>query len=150
MTELPDIDRLRDLTGIKWSRFDDDIIPAWVADMDLPPAPPITEALSEMVEAGDLGYNGVSFDDRVVTAWADWSERRYGWRPDPEHSRMWGDVLQPISTILDVTTEPDNVASQRVIEKAGGRFVERFRYPSGYDRADGLRYRVTPGVSSAL
>ena len=51
---------------------------------------------------------------------------------------------------IDVTTEPDNVASQRVIEKAGGRFVERFRYPSGYDRADGLRYRVTPGVSSAL
>ncbi len=34
-----DLDRLRSLTCIKWSRYDDDVIPAWVADMDLAPRP---------------------------------------------------------------------------------------------------------------
>lgn len=53
-----------------------------------------------------------------------------------------------------ITTDPDNVASQRVIERNGGVLVERFAYPEAYGRADGLRYRVsvtpgglTPGVA---
>jgi predicted acetyltransferase len=46
---------------------------------------------------------------------------------------------------IEVTTDPDNVASQRVIEKVGGEFVERFRYPAAYGGGDGLRYRITTG-----
>ena len=34
-----DIGRLRARTGEKWSQFDDDVLPAWVADMDFPPPP---------------------------------------------------------------------------------------------------------------
>ena len=43
---------------------------------------------------------------------------------------------------VEITTDPDNVASQRVIERNGGVLVERFAYPAAYGRADGLRYRV--------
>lgn len=43
---------------------------------------------------------------------------------------------------IEVTTDPDNIASQRVIEANGGRLVERFVYPATYGRGTGLRYRV--------
>ena len=49
---------------------------------------------------------------------------------------------------IEVTTDVDNVASQGVIEAAGGVSVERFAYPPAYGRGEGLRYRidVTRGV----
>lgn len=43
---------------------------------------------------------------------------------------------------IEVTTDPDNIASQRVIEANGGVLVERFAYPAAYGRGDGLRYRI--------
>lgn len=43
---------------------------------------------------------------------------------------------------VEITTDVDNVASQGVIEAAGGRFVERFTYPEAYGQGDALRYRV--------
>ncbi len=43
---------------------------------------------------------------------------------------------------IEITTDVDNVASQEVIAGAGGTFVERFRYPSGYGDGEGFRYRV--------
>jgi predicted acetyltransferase len=43
---------------------------------------------------------------------------------------------------IEVTTDVDNVASRRVIEAAGGAFVERFSYPSAFAMVEGLRYRI--------
>jgi predicted acetyltransferase len=43
---------------------------------------------------------------------------------------------------IEVTTDIDNVPSQRVIEANGGRLVERFRKPAMYGGAEGLRYRI--------
>ncbi|MDH4139526.1 MAG: aminotransferase class I/II-fold pyridoxal phosphate-dependent enzyme [Coriobacteriia bacterium] len=128
-----EIARLRALTGAKWARFNGDVIPAWVADMDLPTAPPIIEALRTLVDASDFGYNAASFDDSVVHAWADWSERRFAWRPDPGRSRKFSNALQPIAASLNVATQPgDGVVLFTpiyppffdLIEKAGRRIVE--------------------------
>ena len=49
---------------------------------------------------------------------------------------------------IEVTTDVDNVASQGVIEAAGGTLVERFTYPPAYGKGEGLRYHidVTTGV----
>lgn len=43
---------------------------------------------------------------------------------------------------LEVTTEPDNIASQRSILNAGGVLVERFQPPANYRRGEMLRYRI--------
>lgn len=44
---------------------------------------------------------------------------------------------------VEITTDPDNVASQRVIEANGGVLLERFIKPPAYgNRVPGLRYRV--------
>lgn len=44
---------------------------------------------------------------------------------------------------VELTTDPDNVASQRVIEANGGVLVERFFKPAIYgDGLEALRYRI--------
>lgn len=43
---------------------------------------------------------------------------------------------------VEITTDPDNRASQRVIEKNGGTLYERFTKPAQYGGVPGLRYRI--------
>jgi predicted acetyltransferase len=54
---------------------------------------------------------------------------------------------------VEITTDPDNVASQRVIEANGGVLVGRFRYLPAYGKDLGVRYRIalpTTGVTSGV
>lgn len=43
---------------------------------------------------------------------------------------------------VEVTTDPDNLSSQRVIEAVGGRLYERFTKPPQFGGKPGLRYRI--------
>ena len=43
---------------------------------------------------------------------------------------------------VEITTDPDNIASQRVIEANGGLLVERFTKPQQFGGKEGLRYRI--------
>ncbi len=45
-------------------------------------------------------------------------------------------------TFVEITTDPGNVASQRVIEANGGVLHERFVKPAQFGNAEGLRYRI--------
>jgi len=100
-----DIERLRSLSCIKWSRYDNDVIPAWVADMDLAPAPVAVEAVASLAACGDFGYN-FSAAMRLPEAFSAWEERRHGWAPDPEKIRVFCDVMQAVETVLWLHTEP--------------------------------------------
>lgn len=55
-----DFDELIDRTNtdsVKWDKYKDrDIIPLWVADMDFKAAPPILQALENVVKQGVIGY----------------------------------------------------------------------------------------------
>lgn len=52
---------------------------------------------------------------------------------------------------VEITTDPDNVASQRVIEANGGELVEHFTKLPAYGGGTGLRYRIAlpAGVAPA-
>lgn len=43
---------------------------------------------------------------------------------------------------VEITTDPDNLASQRVIEKNGGVLYEHFTKPVQFDAKPGLRYCI--------
>ena len=43
---------------------------------------------------------------------------------------------------VEITTDPDNFASQRVIEANGGELFERFTKPPAFGSKPGLRYRI--------
>jgi len=55
--------------------------------------------------------------------------------------RAWDEGLP----YVELTTDPDNEASRRVIEANGGRLVERFIKPVQYGSTPGLRYRIERG-----
>ncbi len=47
---------LRDLHSIKWSQFEEDVLPLWVADMDFTSPPAVINALIERVQYGTFNY----------------------------------------------------------------------------------------------
>src|SRR3972149_2338650 len=49
------IDR-RHTESSKWRKYDSDVLPMWVADMDFPAPEPVIRALSDRVEHGVFGY----------------------------------------------------------------------------------------------
>jgi predicted acetyltransferase len=43
---------------------------------------------------------------------------------------------------IEITTEPDNIASRRVIEANGGLLIEQFKKPASMGGTDTLRFRI--------
>ncbi len=43
---------------------------------------------------------------------------------------------------VEITTNPDNVESQKVVLRNGGVLIERFKYPAQYGGHDALRFRI--------
>lgn len=43
---------------------------------------------------------------------------------------------------VEITTDPDNAASRRVIERCGGILTERFQKPAAYGGGEALRFRI--------
>src|SRR5437868_8093656 len=112
MTSFSAADMPSSRDGLKWAKAGEGVIPAWVADMDFPVAPEITEALSRRA-AGDLGYP--AWLDSPVSPLAEtFAARmhdRYGWEPDPAFVRVYTDVNQALQVLLHVWTSPgDKVA----------------------------------------
>lgn len=104
----PDFDQL-DLAALhgrrsaKWTRYPPDVLPAWVAEMDLPLAEPVAAALRGLVGRGDTGYPAFG---GLAESYAAFSARRYGWAPDPEAVLPVPDVVRGIGRVLEVLTRP--------------------------------------------
>jgi cystathionine beta-lyase len=69
-------------TTNKWSLYSKDVIPMWIADMDIPTAPQIIAALRKQVEQGVLGYELLS--KHLLETIAARMKKLYGWEVDPE------------------------------------------------------------------
>jgi cystathionine beta-lyase len=100
-----DLERLRSLTCIKWNHFDEDVIPAWVADMDIPPAPVAVDAVRALVDRGDFGYTWAAAS-KVPGAFAAWQDRHHGWLPPEDELRLFCDVVQAVETSVWLRTKP--------------------------------------------
>lgn len=96
-------DQLRERISVKYRYFPPDVLPAFVAEMDTPLAPPVAEALIAAVRRGDTGYPTPA---GLPDAFAEFAARRYGWSPDPARIRMISDVMSGMLEVLQVITEP--------------------------------------------
>ena len=47
---------LRRRTSMKWRTYDPDVLPLWIAEMDVMPSPAVVEELSRIARDGDTGY----------------------------------------------------------------------------------------------
>jgi cystathionine beta-lyase len=100
-----DLERLRSLTCIKWTWHDPDVLPAWVADMDLPPAPVTVDAVRALADRGDFGYNFAAAR-QLPEVFSAWEEKRHGWKPDAERTRVFCDVMQAVDVALWMHCKP--------------------------------------------
>jgi cystathionine beta-lyase len=116
---LYDFDRVIDRRcsdSVKWCRYDEDVLPLWVADMDFAAPEPVVYALAERVSHGVFGYGGISDDLREVMQ--ERLAQLYGWHVEPEHI-----------TLLPGVVPGFNLACQAVGMPGDGILVEAPGYP---------------------
>ncbi|MDA3031914.1 MAG: aminotransferase class I/II-fold pyridoxal phosphate-dependent enzyme [Actinomycetota bacterium] len=97
-------ERVRGRLGAKWSKHGPDVLAAWVADMDFDPPASVLDAIRAHTERGDLGYGPFAVD--LAPGYADWQERRHGWRPDIEQIHPFTSALHALEVALWNTTDP--------------------------------------------
>ncbi|MDZ7842194.1 MAG: PatB family C-S lyase [Gammaproteobacteria bacterium] len=106
-----DINILRRRRGKKWHTFDPDVLPAWVADMDFPAAPPIRQRLQQALETSDLGYPHDDQPRRLIELLVKRTRDRFRWRVDPGRVEVIADVVQGLQMCLEMYSRPGQGAA---------------------------------------
>ncbi|MFW7414852.1 MalY/PatB family protein [Demequina sp. SO4-18] len=102
LTELT-LASLRSRTSAKWRRYSADVLPLWVAEMDVAPAPAVREALERAVSGGDLGYPaGTAYTEAL----AEFADQRWDWSVSPGHMTTVADVITGYVDVISMLTEP--------------------------------------------
>ncbi len=104
LTELS-LERLRRRRSAKWAHYPEDVLPAWVAEMDFPLAAPIRAELEEAIGLGDCGY---AWPEALglAEAFAGFAKERWNWEVDPAQVAPANDVVSAITALLRGLTEP--------------------------------------------
>ncbi len=97
---------LRARGGNKWNKYDEDVLAAWVADMDFTVAEPIRDAVVWSAEHSSFGYGGPEGQETLFRAASQWLAERHGWEPDPATFVALTDVVQGIHIAIHTLTEP--------------------------------------------
>lgn len=101
-----DLATLRARPGAKWSRYGPEVLPLWVADMDLPVPDVVDQAMRRVLDAGDLGYPNWIGGNPLAGAFADRMQSRFGWTMDPDRVVTLTDVVQGLDVVVHIMTEP--------------------------------------------
>jgi cystathionine beta-lyase len=154
------IERLRARRGEKWTTYPEDVLPAWVADMDFPVAQPLQDYFDELRENTDYGYPVNPTPAALPSAFAQRVQERFGWNIDPRSIEVLTDVVQGLYIALWNLTEPGDgavvqtpvyppfleaVAECRRVQITNELVVGRERYEIDFDalrRAAGPRTRM--------
>lgn len=75
------LDRRSD-NSIKWTKYPEDVLPLWVADMDFATPQPILDAIQEKLAQGALGYERPP--DSLLETVAARMDKLYGWKIESE------------------------------------------------------------------
>ncbi|MCX6404101.1 MAG: aminotransferase class I/II-fold pyridoxal phosphate-dependent enzyme [Actinobacteria bacterium] len=88
----------------KWRTHPADVLPLFVAEMDLPVAEPIKRTLHEMIDASDLGYSSVV--PELAHAFNKFAGRNWNWNIDPDQFQLATDVAIASIQVLGKFTNP--------------------------------------------
>jgi cystathionine beta-lyase len=96
----------------KWRKFDKDVLPLWVADMDFASPEPVIRALRERAEHGVYGY--VYEEPEFFEVVADRIQKRYGWRVGPEAVVVLPGVIAGLNMAARVFAAPGDGLLEQV------------------------------------
>jgi cystathionine beta-lyase len=101
--EAVPLERLRARSSKKWRTHPADVLPLWVAEMDVDLAPPVLEAICAAAQTGDTGYPaGTAYPEAL----AGFAERHWGWTGFPvSRSALVPDVMLGVVEALRLVTE---------------------------------------------
>ncbi|MFI7218819.1 MalY/PatB family protein [Micromonospora maritima] len=103
LTQLT-LDQLRRRTSVKWRLHPPDVLPLWVAEQDVPLAPPVADVLRRAVELGDTGY---AYGTAYAEALGGFAARRWGWADFPVgRTTLVPDVMTGAVEVLRLVTDP--------------------------------------------
>ena len=127
------ISELRARPGRKWHHYGEDVLPAWIAEMDFPVAEPIQEALRRSVQEASYGYEGGTLYPALAEAFASHMQEQFGWQPGTAHVLPVADLVQALFAAVTVFTErgqgvilqmPIYPPFQAAVRETGRRIVE--------------------------
>ncbi|WP_072314817.1 MalY/PatB family protein [Agrococcus sp. Marseille-P2731] len=90
-------------TSIKWRFFEPDVLPMWVAEMDVLPAEAVTRAVTDALGRGDTGY---PFGTGYAEAFARFAEDRWGARVEVPRTALVSDVMMGAFELIRLLTPP--------------------------------------------
>lgn len=156
------VEAMRARRSAKWRHYPDDVLPAWVADMDFAVAEPVQRALELLVRQGDYGYAWRAEEDSLAAAFVARMRERFGWEPDPAGVYPIADLVQAMVAAVMAFSEPgDGVVIQTPIyppfinsvRDTGRRRVDNPLRDDGARYAldvDGLRCAVDGGTKMIM
>ncbi|MFI8529323.1 MalY/PatB family protein [Streptomyces aquilus] len=98
------LEQLRQRSSMKWRTHPRDVLPLWVAEMDVPLAPAVVEALRAAIELGDTGY---PYGTAYAEALAAFAAERWQWDGvRVERTAIVPDVMLGIVEVLRLLTDP--------------------------------------------
>ncbi|MGW7728308.1 MalY/PatB family protein [Streptomyces canus] len=98
------LEQLRRRTSMKWRTYPQDVLPLWVAEMDVPLAEPVARAVRDAVALGDTGYPaGTAYAEAL----ADFAHTRWSWDGlAVERTSIVPDVMLGIVEMLKLVSGP--------------------------------------------
>ncbi|MFG2636571.1 MalY/PatB family protein [Streptomyces sp. NPDC048362] len=99
-----DLARLRRRTSMKWRTYPEDVLPLWVAEMDVPLAEPIVRALTDALSLGDTGYPAGTAYAEALAAFA--AERWHWDGLAVQRTAIVPDVMLGAVELLKLVTDP--------------------------------------------
>ncbi|MFF5105324.1 MalY/PatB family protein [Streptomyces sp. NPDC000134] len=98
------LDDLRRRTSMKWRTYPEDVLPLWVAEMDVPLAEPVVRAVAEAMERGDTGYAAGTAYAEALAAFAG---KRWDWDGlAVDRTAIVPDVMLGVVEMLKLVTGP--------------------------------------------
>lgn len=96
------LEQLRRRTSAKWRAYPPDVLPLWIAEMDVPLAPPVVAAMTQAAENGDTGYTSGTAYAEALAAFA---THRWDWKPEIAHTTVVPDVMLGVVEVLKLVTD---------------------------------------------
>lgn len=117
-----DFDKITDRRGTDCLKYDfaaergrhEGILPLWVADMDFPTVPQVSERLRRITEHGIYGYSDAK--KPYFAALSGWYERHFHWKIDPKWVVRTPGVVFALAAAVRAFTKPgDGVLLQQPV-----------------------------------
>ncbi len=127
--DLDHVPDRRPTDSTKWNKFEADVLPMWVADMDYPVAEPILQALASRIQHGIFGYPNYGHPDKgTITGLQqlvmERMQSRYQWRVEPE-------AILPLPGVITGL----NLAGHALAIPGGGVLIQTPVYPPFFEIA---------------